>query len=90
MENRFNLIDEKWIPIQGESPVSLLDIFSQNSPESLGGTAIQKLAVLKLLLAIAQRATTPKDVHEWNMLRPEGLGKTCTAYLNTHRDQFYL
>ena len=90
MENRFNLIDEKWIPIQGESPVSLLDIFSQNSPESLGGTAIQKLAMLKLFLAIAQRAKTPKDVHEWNMLRPEGLGKTCTAYLNTHHDQFYL
>ena len=90
MEERFNLIDEGWIPISGKNPASLREIFSATDCSELGGTSIQKLAVLKLLLAIAQRAITPKDTKEWEALGVEGLGKACSQYLEQKHDLFYL
>lgn len=90
MERRYNLIDEKWIPISGQEPVSLKDVFSDEGIGQLGGTSVQKLAVLKLLLAIAQRACTPSDAREWEKIGTSGLGAECLGYLQSNYDSFYL
>ncbi|MDO3386828.1 type I-E CRISPR-associated protein Cse1/CasA [Gilvimarinus sp. SDUM040013] len=90
MENRFNLIDEPWIPVADHGRVSLRQIFSNPEYRSLGGNPVQKIALLKLLLAIAQSAATPKDEAEWNALGAEGLAERCLAYLDKWHDRFYL
>lgn len=90
MENRFNLIDEPWIPVADHGRVSLRDIFSRTEYRSLGGNPIQKIALLKLLLAIAQAAATPKDEAEWKSLGADGLAQRCLNYLEQWHDRFYL
>lgn len=90
MENRFNLIDEPWIPVADQGRVSLRQIFSNPEYRSLGGNPVQKIALLKLLLAIAQAAATPKDEAEWKALGAEGLAERCLAYLDKWHDRFYL
>ncbi|SFB96979.1 CRISPR system Cascade subunit CasA [Marinospirillum celere] len=90
MENHFNLIDEPWIPVADYGRVSLRQIFSHPEYRSLGGNPVQKIALLKLLLAIAQAAATPKDEIEWKALGAEGLAKRCLAYLDQWHDRFYL
>ncbi|HOE90019.1 MAG TPA: type I-E CRISPR-associated protein Cse1/CasA [Sphaerochaeta sp.] len=90
MNNTYNLLDELWIPITGGRPISLIDAWDVESPRLLGGTAIQKLSVLKLLLAIAQRAYTPADTKEWERLGVSGLAKHCVEYLEKHRSLFFL
>lgn len=90
MENRFNLIDEAWIPVADYGRVSLRQIFSQSEYRSLGGNPVQKIALLKLLLAIAQAAATPEDESEWKALGAQGLAERCLAYLEKWHDRFYL
>jgi len=90
MENRFNLIDEPWIPVADHGRVSLREIFTRPEYRSLGGNPIQKIAVLKLLLAVAQSAVTPLDEREWKDLGVEGLSQHCLAYLDKWHDRFYL
>lgn len=89
-EAKFNLIDEKWIPITGNDKVSLLDIFSDEKLKAIGGNARQKIALLKLLLAIAQAAHTPATQDEWKRLGKEGLALACMDYLEKWHDKFYL
>lgn len=90
MENRFNLIDEPWIPVADHGRVSLRDIFSNPDYRSLGGNPVQKIALLKLLLAIAQAAATPETESEWRTLGTEGLLERCLEYLEKWYDRFYL
>ena len=71
--NRFNLVDEKWIPVANEGLASLADIFTQTHFTALGGNPIQKIAVTKLLLAIAQAAYTPEDDEDWKRLGAKGM-----------------
>lgn len=89
-ENRFNLIDEPWIPIVDVGRVSLRQLFSQPAYRALGGNPVQKIALTKLLLAIAQSACTPADDDEWAELGPEGLAQKCLTYLDRWHDRFYL
>ena len=90
MSNRFNLVDEPWIPINDHPRVSLRELFSNPGLKSLNGNAIQKLALLKLFLAIAQVAYTPSDDQEWQALGSLGLANTCLEYLETNKDLFWL
>lgn len=90
MKNRFNLVDEPWIPVADHGRVSLRDIFSNPQYRSLGGNPIQKIALLKLLLAIAQAAATPDTEAEWQALGAEGLASRCLAYLHKWHGRFYL
>lgn len=90
MENRFNLIDEHWVPVADHGRVSLRQLFSNPEYRSLGGNPVQKISVLKLLLAIAQAAATPKDEAEWRALGARGLAERCLAYLDEWYDRFYL
>jgi CRISPR system Cascade subunit CasA len=86
----FNLIDSRWIPIADQGLVGLRDIFSAPYLGRLGGNAMQKVALLKLLQAIAQAASTPEDDDEWRALTPEELGVRCVAYLEKWYDRFNL
>ena len=90
MENRYNLIDESWILVTGHNRVSLRQIFSNPDYSSLSGNPVQKIAVLKLLLAIAQAAATPPDEKEWKELGAKGLAEHCLAYLEKWHSKFYL
>lgn len=90
MENRYNLIDEPWIPITGREHASLAAVFSDPSLPMLGGNPVQKIALLKLLLAIAQAAATPVDTAEWREIGPAGVAARCLAYLVRWRERFWL
>ena len=90
MQNRFNLIDEPWIPVADVGRVSLRQVFSKPEYRALGGNPVQKIALMKLLLAIAQAAYTPKDEQEWKKLGANGLAQHCLDYLNKWHDNFYL
>ncbi len=90
MSNRFNLVDERWIPVTDHPRVSLRELFSTPALKSLKGNAIQKLALLKLLLAIAQVAYTPSDDQDWQDLGSLGLANSCLEYLEGNRHLFWL
>ncbi len=87
---RYNLIDEAWIPVADRGKASLKEIFASRTCRALVGTPREKIALLKLLLAIAQAANTPADTPAWAALGPDGLGKACLDYLERWRDTFYL
>jgi CRISPR system Cascade subunit CasA len=89
-ENRFNLIDEPWIPIVDVGRASLRDVFSRSDYRALGGNPVQKIALTKLLLAIAQAASTPTDDEDWAELSAEGMAAKCLAYLDKWHDRFWL
>ncbi|MCG5500570.1 type I-E CRISPR-associated protein Cse1/CasA [Ectothiorhodospira lacustris] len=90
MENRFNLVHEPWIPAAGAGRVSLREIFENPQYRSLGGHPVQRIALMKLLLAIAQAATTPADEQAWRSLGAEGLARSCLAYLDRWHEHFHL
>jgi CRISPR system Cascade subunit CasA len=90
LENRFNLIDEPWIPVVDVGKVSLKQLFSISNYRALGGNPVQKIALTKMLLAIAQVANTPIDDADWSKLGVEGLAKSCLNYLNKWHDSFWL
>ncbi|RKQ57928.1 CRISPR-associated Cse1 family protein [Vogesella indigofera] len=90
MENRFNLIDEPWIPIADVGRVSLAQLFGNPQYRALGGNPVQKIALMKLLLAIAQDATTPDDEAGWQALSESDLAGSCLAYLEQWHHRFYL
>lgn len=90
MENRFNLIDEPWIPVADVGRVSLAQVFENLDYRALGGNPVQKIALMKLLLAIAQAACTPADEDAWRALGAQSLAKKCRAYMQQWHERFYL
>ena len=70
-ENRYNLLDEAWIPIADMGKAGLLRVFGGRECRALGGTAVQKIAVLKLLIAAAwamARRRIPKNGPQWGRM----------------------
>ena len=90
MENKYNLLDENWIPVVGKGKVGLKQIFKDETISALGGNPIEKIAVFKLLLAVAQSAFTPKDESEWKNLGALGMKRAVLSYLEKNRDCFWL
>lgn len=90
MENRFNLIDEAWLPVADVGRVSLRDIFTHPEYRALGGNPVQKIAILKLLQAIAQAAATPEDEAQWQQLGWQKMADQVCDYLDQWHDRFYL
>lgn len=89
-KNRFNLVDEPWIPVVDAGKVSLRQIFTNPHYRALSGNPVQKIALTKLLLAIAQAAYTPKDEPQWRELGAHGLAAHCLTYLEQWYDHFWL
>src|SRR5690625_2810882 len=90
MSSVFNLIDEPWIPVADVGRVSLGQVFSHADYRTLGGNPVQKITVMKLLLAIAQAAATPVDEQAWRRLTAAGLASACFEYLQQWRECFDL
>jgi len=90
MKNRFNLVEEPWVPISNFGRVSLWQIFTNPNYLALGGNPVQKIAVTKLLLAIAQAAFTPKDDIEWQQAGSNVLAEQCCRYLEKWSGRFFL
>lgn len=90
MSNKFNLVEEPWIPVIDHPRVSLGYLFREPSLKAISGNAIQKLALLKLMLAIAQRACTPKDDQEWMAIGSSGVARRCAEYVEQHKECFWL
>lgn len=90
LPNRFNLVDEPWIPVAGRGLVSLATVFSDHSLSALGGNPIQKIALTKLLLAIAQSAYTPTDDDDWKNTGASGMARKALEYLTGKKDLFWL
>lgn len=89
-ENRYNLIDEVWIPVAGKGKVSLKEIFSDPSITALGGNPVEKIAIFKLLLAVGQAAFTPKNEAEWQSTTVNSFRANVLAYLDSQYNHFYL
>ena len=86
----FCLVDEKWIPIVGHGQVSLLDIFYDDTLVDIAGNPIQKIAIMKLLIAIAQASVQLKNETDWTTLGVDGLSVASKNYLLSHRQLFDL
>ena len=86
----FNLVDEKWLPVAGKGLASLREIFASEDIEAFGGNPMQKIALLKFCLAIAQAAHTPEDTSAWSALGTKGLREACLTYLEKWHDAFWL
>jgi len=70
--------------------VSLKALFSEKDYRALGGNPVQKIAMMKLLLAISQAACTPEDDRSWELLGWQGMAAHCLDYLDKWHDRFYL
>jgi len=90
MKPSFNLVDEPWIPIKNNGEISLWQVFSESDHRGLGGSAVTRIALLKLLLAIAQAADTPKDDDHWRSMGCLGMMERCRGYLKNWHDRFDL
>ena len=90
MENRFNLVDEPWIPVADHGRQSLRSIFSDPSCRALGGSPVEKAALLKLLQSIAQAAATPVSEEDWAQTDVETFSERVLAYLDRWKDRFDL
>ncbi len=55
-----------------------------------GGNPVQKIAILKLLQAIAQAAATPEDETQWQQLGWQKMAAQVCDYLDQWHDRFYL
>ncbi len=86
----FNLTQSPWIPLSGQSLVSLNHLFADKQPNALGGDPVLKIALYKLLFAITQAAFTPQDDAERKAMGKEGLRERCVNYLNQHAALFDL
>lgn len=90
MDKHFNLIDEPWIPVADKGRVSLRQVFTDADCRALGGNPVEKIALMKLLLAIAQAAATPEGEAAWRALGAAGMAEKCLAYLDQWHDRFDL
>lgn len=90
LSQRFNLVDEPWVPVVGKGLVSLGAIFSDHQLSALGGNPVQKIALTKLLLAIAQSAHIPANEADWQRLGPSGMMDKTAEYLSAKRELFWL
>ena len=90
MSERYNLIEENWIPSVSRNFVSLKDIFNCDIPINIGGNAIEKISILKFLLAIVQVAVKPKNRADILNLQNEEMCKQVLNYLENNYNLFYL
>lgn len=86
----FNLVDDKWIPVEGGGRVSLKDVFENSSLTAVGGNPLQKMAVYKLLFLIAQRSYGFPTESELRSRGQRGVAVECLDYLEKNKNLFYL
>ena len=88
---KFNLCDDPWIPIAGSPKrLSLMEAFSERSPGRLAGNAVDKIVILRFLLALVHASNRIPDNNAWLALTPEIMAENVRAYLASHRECFDL
>lgn len=87
---RFNLIDDPWIPVAGHPRQSLKMFFSDLSLTRFSGNAVDKIVLLRFMLSLAHGAVEIPDRAAWKALTPEKLSQKVLAYLEEHHDKFEL
>ena len=89
MENRYNLIDEKWIN-SNIGMISLKECFANANVHDVGSTTTEKLCLLKFFIAIGQASVDFDTVDD---IADAGVGNVRNAildYLDAHHEQFWL
>ena len=87
----FNLVDEPWIDVAGQPRQSLRQFFTGGGEfRNFGGNAVDKMAMLRFMLALAHAAVELPDDAAWRALTPEVLAQKILAYLDTWHDTFDL
>lgn len=85
----FNLTSSDWIPLQNGKLISLFDAFADTTQENLGGTPLEAISILKLLLAIAQSACKVDD-YDYEEMTISDFSEKCRLYLTKWKDHFDL
>ncbi|MBQ9501488.1 MAG: type I-E CRISPR-associated protein Cse1/CasA [Lentisphaeria bacterium] len=87
----FNLCTDPWVPIAGRAKrMSLTELFSGPSPGRLAGNAVDKIVILRFLLALVHAANRIEDLDAWVALAPEIMAANVRTYLEGHHDCFEL
>jgi CRISPR system Cascade subunit CasA len=90
-----NLVDNAWIPVSGMDGksrlVSLMDVFKEGETiADLSANPCQRIALMRLLICIAQAALDgPADEEDWRQCRSQ-LPAAAADYLNRWRHRFNL
>ena len=90
MINRFNLVDEPFIPVSGNQRLSLKEIFTVSAPCELALNPWYFIPVMRLLMCIGQAAVPLKTEQDWQKLSLNAFREAVRAYLDEHHDAFYL
>lgn len=90
MEQKYNLLEQSWIPTVDRKYISLTEVFSDSSVSAIGGNPVEKICLFKLFMAIAQRALNVKTENDLYALTNHKISEACLEYLNSHKDLFYL
>mgnify|MGYP000884642429 FL=1 len=93
----YNLLDEPWIPVRlldgTITDVGLLELLRRSTDiaDLACELPTQSIAIQRLILAIAYRVATPRDMHDWARQWDEGAPtEQMIEYLERWRDRFYL
>ena len=90
MGKSFKLVDQPWIVLSDGRQVSLWDICAITEKVDLSGTPLEKVSIIKLLLAIAHASGLPEDVDQWNEWGALRVSSNMRSYLLDHKDKFDL
>lgn len=90
MLDRYNLIDEKWIPSVEREFISLKDVFSFSKLANIGGNPIEKIALFKFLLAICQIVLRPKTNRIIRNMSESEISIRVLEYFEQNYDKFDL
>ena len=93
----FNLLDEPWIPVRlldgTIADVGLLELLRRTTDiaDLACELPTQRIAIQRLVLAVAYRVATPRDTRDWVRQWEDGAPtEQMIEYLERWRDRFYL
>lgn len=89
-KSRFNLVYDKWIPVEGQGKHSLYEVFANPLLQSVGGNPLQKMAVYKFLFLIAQHSCGFLTEIELRKTSKESVARKCLRYLEKNSSLFNL
>lgn len=89
-KSTFNLVHDKWIPVEGQGKHSLYEVFSNPLLQSIGGNPLQKMSVYKLLFLIAQHSCGLLTESELRKIGKEGIAEKCIEYVEKNSSLFEL
>lgn len=93
----YNLLDEPWIPVRlldgSVTEVGMLELLRRTTDiaDLACELPTQSIAIQRLILAVAYRVATPRDMHDWARQWDQGAPTDqMIDYLERWRDRFFL